>query len=92
MQAIVTKFVPCTDLRPSRVSARCAGGSIMLSWDDDLSIEENHRNAAKALCAKLKWDCSIQTGQLKESYVHTLSVQKKRLFVFAKKVQILVDF
>ena len=88
MQAIQTKFIPCTNFRPSRVSARCAGGSIMLSWDDNLSIEDNHRNAAKALCAKLKWDCSIQTGALTDSHVHTLSFQKKRLFVFATEKKV----
>ena len=88
MQAIISRFVPCTNFRPSRVSARCAGGSIMLSWDDDLSTEENHRNAAKALCAKLNWDCSIQTGALTDSYVHTLSLPKKRLFVFATEKKV----
>ena len=88
MQAIISRFIPCTNFRPSRVSARCAGGSIMLSWDDDLSAEENHRNAAKALCAKLKWDCSIQTGATKDSHVHTLSLPKKRLFVFATEREV----
>ena len=88
MQAIISRFVPCTNFLPSRVSARCAGGSIMLSWDDDLSAEENHRNAAKALCAKLEWNCSIQTGATKDSYVHVLSSPKKRLFVFATEREV----
>ena len=88
MQAIISRFVPCTNFRPSRVSARCAGGSVMLSWDDDLSAEENHQNAAKALCAKLEWNCSIQTGALTDSYVHTLSIPKKRLFVFATEKKV----
>lgn len=83
MQAIVTKFIPCTNNRPSRLSARCEAGSIIISWDDALNADENHTRAAKALCAKLKWGCSIQTGSAKDFYVHILSLPKKRLFVFA---------
>jgi len=85
MQAIQTKFIPCTNNRPSRLSARCEAGSIVVPWDDGLSPFENHTRAAKALLAKLGWDYSIQTGVTKDAYVHVLSLPKKRLFVFASE-------
>lgn len=55
MQAIVTKFPPCTDHRESRVKATCEAGSLTLGWDHALNVEENHRAAAKALQVKLGW-------------------------------------
>ena len=60
------------------------GGSIVLSWDDNLDGVQNHAKAANALCAKLGWnDVSIETGCTKDFYVHTLKRIQKRLFVFA---------
>lgn len=85
MQAIQTKFIPCTNFQPSRVKAWAEAGSVTVVWDDGLSPFENHTRAAKALLAKLGWDYSIQTGVTKDAYVHVLSVPKKRLFVFASE-------
>lgn len=83
-QAIQTKFIPCTNSRQSRVKAWAEAGSIVLSWDDALNVEENHARAANALCAKLGWnDVSLETGCTKDFYVHTLKGIQKRLFVFA---------
>ena len=55
MQAIQTKFIPCTNFHPSRVKARAEAGSITLEWDHALDVEENHEKAAKALQEKLCW-------------------------------------
>ena len=54
-QAIQTKFIPCTNFRPSRVKAWAEAGSVTVSWDHALNVEENHRAAADALLAKLDW-------------------------------------
>ena len=55
MQAIQTKFLPYTNFRPSRVKAWCDAGSIVLSWDHTLNVDENHAKAANALADKLGW-------------------------------------
>lgn len=56
MQAIHTVFVPLTDKHPyNRIKARCNAGTIMVDWDDEASIENNHANAARALAIKLGW-------------------------------------
>ena len=55
MQAIQTKFLPCTNFRGSRVKAWCECSSIVLSWDHALNVDENHAKAANALAEKLGW-------------------------------------
>lgn len=55
MQAIITRFIPCTNYRQSRVKAVCEAGSLTLGWDHALNVEENHQAAAQALQIKLGW-------------------------------------
>jgi hypothetical protein len=40
-QAIVTKFLGPTDHRGSRIKATAEAGSITVSWDHGLGVEEN---------------------------------------------------
>jgi hypothetical protein len=46
---IQTKFIPCTNFRPSRVKAWCQRGSLFMSWEDALNSAENHERAARLL-------------------------------------------
>lgn len=55
VQAIVTKFLPVTNRRGSRVKATAAAGSVTLNWEHGLNIERNHAAAAKALAEKFGW-------------------------------------
>lgn len=55
MQAIQTKYLPCTNHRPSRVKAWCAAGSVTLSWDNEANVEGNHAFAARTLARKMGW-------------------------------------
>ena len=55
-QAIITKYLGPTNFRGSRVKATAQAGSITLSWDDALGVDENHLRAALALCKKFGWD------------------------------------
>ena len=55
-QAIETKFLPWTNHRPSRVKAFCQAGSVTMSWDHNLNVDNNHIAAAKALAQRLGWD------------------------------------
>lgn len=64
MQAITTKFHPCTNLRPSRVSATAEAGRVTLSWDHGLNVDQNHLAAAVALCRKFGWKGEIVGGHL----------------------------
>lgn len=53
MQAIVTKFLPATNFKGSRIKASCERGSVIISYPDELRMgEECHRAAASALVAK----------------------------------------
>ena len=52
MQAIVTKYIPCTDTRGSRIKATCDRGSISVSFAYDLNEEDRHAAAASALVGK----------------------------------------
>lgn len=55
MQAILTKYLSPTDTKGSRVKATCGAGSVTVSWDYGLSIENNHAAAAKELIRQLGW-------------------------------------
>lgn len=52
MQAIVTKRLPTTNFRGSRIKASCASGSVTIPYPHELSGQAVHRAAADALVAK----------------------------------------
>jgi hypothetical protein len=52
MQAIVTKYLPATNFKGSRIKASCERGSIAISYPDELSGDECHREAVRQLIAK----------------------------------------
>ena len=56
MQAIRTRYFGPSDVKGSRIQAKCEGGSIYVGYDHALDIEDNHRAACRALIKKLKWD------------------------------------
>ena len=49
MQAIITKFLPATNFKPSRIKATCERGSITISADSVLTGEALHIAAVNAL-------------------------------------------
>lgn len=53
MQAIITKYLPATDYRGSRIKAACSSGSITIPYPHALRGQAVHRAAAEALVAKL---------------------------------------
>ena len=55
MQAITTKYIGATNFRSSRVKATAQAGSVTITWNDSLSVDENHKQAALKLMAKLGW-------------------------------------
>ena len=78
MQAIETKYISPkyispTNTKGSRIRATCEAKSIIVNWDYDLCIEQNHRQAAKKLTHVLGWNVELSSGCLKNgNYVHVL--------------------
>ena len=68
MQAIVTKYHGPTDRKPSRITARCDAGRIVVQWDHRLNVADNHREAVSALATKLGWSGTWILGSLPESF------------------------
>jgi hypothetical protein len=52
MQAIRTKYLPATYFRCSRIKAVCKRGSITIPYPHEMSGDEVHRQAVRALVAK----------------------------------------
>ncbi len=55
MQAIRTRGIAPTATRNARISAQCGAGRIVVVWDHQRNLEQNHANAARALRDKLGW-------------------------------------
>lgn len=56
MQAIITKYLPATDYKGSRIKATCEAGSITIGYPHEVSSGQAcHRVAAEKLAAKLGW-------------------------------------
>ena len=54
MQAILTKVIPATNTRPTRIGASCARGRVQYSTTNltvEIGSDEAHRLAAAALCS-----------------------------------------
>ena len=82
MQAIQTKYLPCTDRKGSRIKATCAAGSITIPYPHDFSGQATHRQAAEALAHKFGWlkgGVKLLGGQLKDnSYVFIFDLPMSR--------------
>lgn len=62
MQAIITKYLPATNTKPSRIKAECERGSIIVSYEDSMTTEQAHISAAKALIRKFMAEDVKQFG------------------------------
>lgn len=63
MQAIVTRFLPATNYRGSRIKATCDRGSITVSADSALSGDALHWSAVNALRAKFVAEDAKKYGE-----------------------------
>lgn len=52
MQAIISKLLPPTNFKPSRIKASCARGSIVVSYPHEFSGDACHAYAANLLCER----------------------------------------
>ena len=68
-KAIITKHLPATNHRGSRIKATDDdGNTATISYPYEASGEASHRKAADALCAKMGWDNNLVGGSLKRGY------------------------
>lgn len=62
VQAIVTKYLPATNFKGSRIKATAAAGSLTLHLDHSLNAVNNHAKAAEALADKFGWGGNWSMG------------------------------
>jgi len=65
-QAITTKYFGPSNARGSRIKAKAAAGSIMVSYSYSLNPEQNHAAAAQALALKFGWGGDWYAGGMPE--------------------------
>ena len=69
--AITTRYLGPTNFRGSRIKAFTESGrSITIDCNDALSVEDNHRAAARALQAKMGWTDDLIEGGIATGYVY----------------------
>ena len=61
-QAIITKYLPATNTRGSRIKASCERGSITIDYPHELSGDSAHIAAANALVAKFAKEDAAKYG------------------------------
>lgn len=71
MIAILTRYLGPTDHRSSRVVVTSGNGHrLVVPWDCELDVDENHRAAAFKLCQKMGWSGDLASGGLKNGAAH----------------------
>jgi hypothetical protein len=67
--AIETKYVGPNNSRGSTIVAKANKQKIIVSYDHSLNPDENHAEAARALCRKNNWTGNLVKGGTKDGYV-----------------------
>lgn len=76
MKAIMTKYLPCTNSRGSRIKAYDSDkNSVTIGYPHELSGEAVFKEAAIALCKKMNWDTDIIGGGVDNGYVFVFKNQ-----------------
>lgn len=68
MQSIVTKYLPATNFKYSRIKATCERGSITISYPHELSGDACHIAAVDALMAKFIKEDAARYGPHKNPW------------------------
>jgi hypothetical protein len=65
MKSIQTKYLGPSNIKGSRVVADDGDGNrITLTWRSELDSEDNHAEAAIALCKRMGWSGRLQGGDI----------------------------
>ena len=62
MKAIRTRYIGASNVKGSRIQAKCEARTIYLSYDHALNGDENHAVAARALRDKMEWKGAMIGG------------------------------
>ena len=62
MQAIRTRYFGPTNVRGSRIQAKCEAKTIYLSYDHALNLDENHQAACQKLLSIMDWGSPMVGG------------------------------
>lgn len=66
MQAIISRILPPTNTRPTRIRAACERGSMIVSYPHDLSGDACHAYAVDQLCKKFVAEDAKRYGSNRE--------------------------
>lgn len=77
MQAIETKWLPATALKPARIKAKCAAGSLTISYPASMEPDQAHQYAAELLMVSRQWKgFKLSSGVLPNgNHCHVLTRQ-----------------
>ncbi len=67
MQVIISKYLPSTNFKPSRIKASCECASVVLSWDAALTQQQMHEYAASRLVKQILDEDAKRYGSKPES-------------------------
>lgn len=82
MKAITTKYFGATNSKGSRFKAFDSDhNSITVSYNHELNATENHREACRKLCEKLKWHGKLIGGYTKDGMVWVFTKTDDKLTV-----------
>ena len=70
MQSITVQYLPATNHRPTRLKAKCAGGSITIPLDYSIDDRDYlvERTVALALIAKMNWGQQVRITGVGRDY------------------------
>lgn len=77
MQAIRTRYFGPSNVRGSRIQAKCEAKTIFTPYDHSLNIEDNHITAREALVKALGWTSPhykpMACGRFDNDYFHVFT-------------------
>lgn len=77
MKAIITKYLPATNTKPSRIKAFDSdNNSVTIPFPDNLENEACYKLAAVKLAEKMNWSTDLLGGGVKDGYVFVFRNQK----------------
>jgi len=82
MKAILTKYLPCTNTKGSRIKAWTEGGNqITIPYPHELSGQDVHELAAQSLVDKMEWkNIKLYGGGIENGYAFVMvNTQNKEI-------------
>ena len=79
MQTIQTKYLPATNYKPARVKATCQGGSVTISREYALNVDQDYVRVAKLLKDKMKWTGDMIGGHTDQGMVFVFKEDTYRI-------------